>query len=174
MNSSSDIAHANSGATVSFRHAKREDAALIHQMVADLSAYLGETRKHTASVADYETHGFGDRPRFEAIIAEVAGEAAGMCLFFDSFSTWAGQPGLYVQDLYVSPTARGSSWGAYCLREWRVTEMEKGYGYVRLSVDANNVNAQGFYEACGLTWSDAERLYVARGDAFIALAGSDA
>lgn len=174
MISSSDIAHANSGATVSFRHAKREDAALIHQMVADLSAYLGETRKHTASAADYEAHGFGDKPRFEAIIAEVAGEAAGMCLFFDSFSTWAGQPGLYVQDLYVSPKARGLKLGRLLLERVARYGMEKGYGYVRLSVDANNVNAQGFYEACGLTWSDAERLYVARGDAFIALAGSGA
>ena len=70
------------------------------------------------------------------------------------------------------PRPAGSSWGACCLKEWRVTGWRKGYGYVRLSVDANNVNAQGFYEACGLTWSDAERLYVARGDAFIALAGS--
>ncbi|SFO44170.1 Acetyltransferase (GNAT) family protein [Cohaesibacter marisflavi] len=172
MTSSSDTTCDTNGASVSFRLAKREDAALIHQMVADLANYLDEAGKHTASVADYEIHGFGDRPRFEAIIAEVAGDAVGMCLFFDSFSTWAGKPGLYVQDLYVSPKARGLKLGRLLLEQVAQHGLAKGYAYVRLSVDANNVNAQGFYEACGLEWSDTERLYVARGDAFAVLAGN--
>ena len=163
---------ADTHAPVSFRLANRADAPTIHDMVSQLARYLGESKKHVASIEDYEQYGFGDRPRFEAILAEMGGEAVGMCLFFDSFSTWTGKPGFYVQDLYVSPKARGLKLGRLLLEEVARIGLERGAVYVRLSVDANNGNAQGFYEACGFQWSGAERLYVARGEAFEALAGS--
>nr|WP_321460233.1 GNAT family N-acetyltransferase [uncultured Cohaesibacter sp.] len=170
MTSSKASPDATGSGAVTFRLAERQDAALLRQMVADLAVFLGESHKHTACVEDYERHGFGERPRFEAIIADMDGEPVGMCLFFDSFSTWAGKPGFYVQDLYVSPRARGLKLGRLLLEQVAKLGLDRGYSYVRLSVDANNVNAQGFYEACGLEWSNAERLYVAKGEAFRALA----
>ena len=159
-------------APVSFRLAVRNDAPVIHEMVAKLARYLGESNKHTASIADYEQSGFGDNPRFECLIAELAGEPVGMCLYFDSFSTWLGKPGLYVQDLFVSEKARGLKLGKQLLQEVAKRGAQKGYAYIRLSVDVQNENAQGFYEACGFQWSNSERLYVAKGDAFQVLSGA--
>ncbi|WP_319532365.1 GNAT family N-acetyltransferase [uncultured Cohaesibacter sp.] len=157
---------------IRFRMAQKSDASLLHRMVGELAAFLGDQGKHTATVADYEAFGFGERPAFDALIAELEEKPLGMCLYFGSFSTWMGKPGLYIQDLYVSDDARGLGLGRKLVE--RVAEIGRGRGcqYLRLSVDAANVSAQGFYEACGFRWSDAEKLYAAKGEAFLALAAA--
>ena len=63
--------------------------------------------KVASSVADIREQGFGADPAFEALIAEQDGAAVGLCLFFESFSSWDGRRGVYVQDIYISETARG-------------------------------------------------------------------
>ena len=68
--------------------ASRETVEELHKM------------KSTTS-EDIRRFGFGDDPAFETLIAEIDGRFAGCCLFFPSFSTWIGRPGVYVQDLYV-------------------------------------------------------------------------
>lgn len=155
---------------VRFRFARREDAGLIHDMVADLSAFLGESAKHKASVEDYVEHGFGASPKFECVLAEYGSEVVGLCLFFTSFSSWIGKPGLYVQDLYVSDKVRGLGVGKKLLAEVADLGRSRGFAYLRLSVDAANASAQAFYESCGLGWSRSEKLYAARDGAFQALA----
>ena len=155
---------------VQLRQAQRADAALIHRMVADLSAFLGETHRHQASVADYEAHGFGEHPRFSCVVAERGSEALGMCLYFDSFSTWMGKPGLYVQDLIVLDKARGLGLGRHLLTHVAAKGKAAGYAYMRLSVDAENVGAQRFYEKCGFSWSASEQLYALKGADFDAFA----
>ncbi|WP_319485940.1 GNAT family N-acetyltransferase [uncultured Cohaesibacter sp.] len=158
-------------APLHIRMAGVEDAPEIHRMIAALAVFLGDAHKHVASVEDYVRHGFGETPAFQCVLAEQDGRVLGLCLYFDIFSSWMGVPGLYVQDLYVSDEARGLKLGRLLLQQVAKLGAERGCGYLRLSVDAANIGAQGFYEACGLQWSGSEKMYMALGEAFNTLAG---
>ena len=96
---------------------------------------------------------------------------AGMCLFFPSFSTWRGQKGAYIQDIVVDERFRGVGVGVALIRHTAAHVRAEGGTYLRLSVDAENVSAQHFYERLGLSWSRDEHIHAAYGDAFQLLAG---
>jgi len=152
------------------RRATEADAAAIHAMVLDLAAAIGMTDQVASRVSDIRDHGFGADPAFEALIAEHDGAPVGLCLFFETFSTWAGRRGVYVQDIYVAEAARGLGLGRKLLAEAAAISRARGGSYLRLSVEAANDSAQAFYTRIGLTWSSTERIYHARGDDFAALA----
>ena len=170
MSASNKNLGAEQSAGLCLRFAKRDDAPLIHRMVAELAAFLGDSDMHVASAADYAEHGFGETAKFECVIADYQSQPVGMCLFFGSFSTWTGKPGIYVQDLYISDKARGLGLGKKLLAHVARIGVERGCGYLRLSVDAGNASAQAFYQACGLEWSRSEQIFTARGAAFPAIA----
>jgi ribosomal protein S18 acetylase RimI-like enzyme len=152
------------------RDAVAADAATIHEMLLAIARHVGHERDVVSTADDIARHGFGPDAAFEAVIAEDGGSPIGMCLFFRSFSTWRGTPGGYVQDLYVAPAARGSGAAAALVGAAAARVRARGGTYLRLSVDAANVSAQRFYERIGMIWSDSERILVADGAAFDALA----
>ncbi len=158
----------------SIRRATEADAATIHALVLELAAAIGMTGKVSSRVADIRDRGFGSDPAFEALIAERDGAAVGLCLFFESFSTWDGRRGVYVQDIYVSEAARGLGLGRRLLAEAAAISRARGGSYLRLSVEADNDQAQDFYAHVGLAWSRGERIYQVRGDDFTALAETGA
>ena len=96
---------------MTIRRAIEADAGTIHALVIELGAAVGMTGKVASRVEDIRDQGFGADPAFEALIAERDGAAVGLCLFFESFSTWDGRRGVYVQDIYVSEAARGLGLG---------------------------------------------------------------
>ncbi|WEZ84450.1 GNAT family N-acetyltransferase [Rhizobium sp. 32-5/1] len=153
------------------RLATVEDAEAIHGGLMMIARHLGEEGRITATPADLRHHGFGDRPAFTVLIAEVGKDFAGMSLFFPSFSTWRGRPGAYIQDIVVDERFRGSGIGVALLRATAAHVRENGGCYLRLSVDAKNLSAQHFYERLGLEWSKDEHVHAVYGDAFDALAG---
>lgn len=108
--------------------------------------------------------------RFEALIAEQAGEPVGFCLSFPSFSSWRGERGVYVQDLYVATEARGTGLGRRLLAETARRAREQGARYLRLSVASHNAPARAFYRRTGLAHADDECIYQAVGAAFDRLA----
>jgi ribosomal protein S18 acetylase RimI-like enzyme len=150
------------------RRASEADAGIIHALVVELAAGIGKTEKVVSSVADIRDRGFGPDPAFEALIAERAGAPVGLCLFFESFSTWDGR------DIYVAEAARGRGLGRRLLAEAAAISRARGGSYLRLSVEADNDTAQAFYRRVGLTWSTAERIYQVRGEDFAALAAGAA
>ena len=152
------------------RRASEADAGTIHGLVVELAAAIGRTGKVASRVEDIRDQGFGADPAFEALIAERDGAAVGLCLFFESFSTWDGRRGVYVQDIYVSEAARGLGLGRRLLAEAAAISRARGGSYLRLSVEAENDKAQAFYRRIGLAWSRDERIYQARGGDFAALA----
>ncbi len=156
------------------RRATEADAATIHALVVQLAAAIGRTGKVASRVEDIRDQGFGADPALEALIAERDGAAVGLCLFFESFSTWDGRRGVYVQDIYVSEAARGLGLGRRLLAEAAAISRARGGGYLRLSVEAENDTAQAFYRRIGLAWSNSERIYQVRGDDFAALAADAA
>ncbi len=158
-------------APLRIRLAEAGDADIIHSGLMMIARHVGEEEKVTATPADIRRHGFGDRPAFMVLIAEVGGSFAGMSLFFPSFSTWRGRPGAYIQDIVVGEDFRGAGIGVALLRATAAHVRENGGAYLRLSVDAKNVSAQHFYERMGLQWSKDEHIHAVHGDAFEALAG---
>ena len=155
------------------RLATSDDAQTIYSALLGLGDFVGETHKITSTVEDIRRYGFGDRPCFRVLLAEAGGAFAGMCLFFPSFSTWKGRPGVYVQDLYVDAGFRGRGVGEMLVRAVTALARDEGAVYLRLSVDARNSSAQAFYDRLGIAWSEAEMIRAAYGDAFLALARSD-
>lgn len=158
-------------APFTIRLAEAGDADAIHSGLLMIARHVGEEAKVKATPADLRKHGFGERPAFTALIAEVGNEFAGMSLFFPSFSTWRGRPGAYIQDIVVDERFRGAGIGVALLRATAAHVRETGGCYLRLSVDIKNLSAQHFYERMGLEWSKDEHIHAAYGDAFEALAG---
>ena len=152
------------------RRATEADAAAIHAMVVELAASIGMADQVSSCVEDIRDQGFGADPAFEALIAERDGVPLGLCLFFESFSTWDGRRGVYVQDMYVAEAARGLGLGRRLLAEVAAISRARGGSYLRLTVEAENDGAQAFYQRVGLAWSDRERIYQVRGGDFAALA----
>jgi len=99
-----------------------------------------------------------------------AGGPVGVCLWFPAFSTFRGEPGLYVQDLYVAPSERGTGLGRRLLAAAAADGRAQGATHLRLSVESGNDGAQRFYAASGLRWQDTERIFLADGRAFDTLA----
>lgn len=135
--------------SIEIRGARREDAPVIHRLLLELASELGKAQDIRSSVADIERFGFGDPPRFEAVLAFGGEEAIGLAVYFYEFSTWRGQPGVYVQDLYVAPTARGRGLGRELLRAVRQRAAEHVAGYVKLTVYDRDPAALAFYHAMG-------------------------
>jgi ribosomal protein S18 acetylase RimI-like enzyme len=157
---------------ITIRRATCADAALIYRLIRELAGVLGAEARINSTAEDFAREGFGDDPAFVALIAERQAEPIGLCLFFESFSSWNGRRGVYVQDLYVADSARGLGLGRRLLAAAAAIVHRRGGRYLRLSVDADNALAQAFYERIGLRHSSTERIYQVRDEEFAALAGS--
>jgi ribosomal protein S18 acetylase RimI-like enzyme len=161
---------------ITVRLATEDDAATIHALIVDLARATGLREKVTSKPEHFGRHGAGDRPAFPAFIAEREGKALGLCLFFYSFSSWRGELGVYVQDLFVADAARGSGLGRRLIRDTVRLAKQRGATYLRLSVAKENTAAQKFYRSIGFGESEDECIYQASGDAFerlISAAGTE-
>jgi len=127
-----------------------------------LAEALGKLDRLQGTVQDLKTFGFGDHPRFEALLAFDGEEAVGLAIIFSEYSTWRGTPGVYVQDLYVAKHLRGSGLGRKLLRAVRDRGRSWGGRYVKLSVYDGNQAAISFYRHLGFELSDDEQCLVLR------------
>ena len=148
--------------TITIRRALRQDAALVHRLLKELAIALGKGDVMTSTSADIERFGFGDDPRFEALLAFDGQEAVGLALYFFEFSTWRGRPGVYVQDMYVAPAMRGRGLGRDLMEAVIRRSRERGGRYVKLSVYDRNEQAVGFYRSLGFEVSDEEQVLALR------------
>jgi GNAT superfamily N-acetyltransferase len=141
------------------RSARPGDAELLVNLVRELAVYEKLERHARATADDFHRHLFGPHPAAEAALAEVAGEAAGFALWFATFSTFRGQPGLYLEDVFVRPTYRGRGIGRTLLAAVAGRAVERGYGRIEWSVLNWNTPAIGFYRALGARPMDDWRVY---------------
>ena len=148
--------------TITIRHAARGDAPLVHRLLKDLAVTLGKGNAITSTAEDIERFGFGEDPRFEALLAFEGGEAVGLALYFFEFSTWRGRPGVYVQDMYVAPAMRGRGLGRELMEAVVRRSRERGGRYVKLSVYDGNEQAIGFYRTLGFQVCDDEQVLALR------------
>lgn len=133
------------------RPATPEDAALVHRFICELAAYEKEPDAVLATVEGLADQLAQERPPFECLIAELDGAPAGFALYFHNYSTWRGRPGLYLEDLFVTPSARGKGVGLALLRALAKLASERGCARMEWSVLDWNTPAIDFYRRLGAT-----------------------
>ncbi len=157
-------------ALVEIRAATAADVPLIRALIVALAIYEREPDAVKASEADLAAALFGANPVAESVLAEIDGEALGLALFFTNFSTWAGKAGLYLEDLFVVPEARGAGIGKALLVHLAGLAVARGYARFEWSVLDWNAPAIGFYERLGARAQDDWTVMRLSGDALAALA----
>ncbi len=133
---------------IAVRPATAADCPLILGFIRELAAFERAADAVVASEADLLRHGFGAERHFEALIAELDGEPAGMALFHTRFSTWLGQPTLFLEDLYVREAARRHGVGRRLMARLAALALERGWGRIDFHVLDWNP-ARGFYRRLG-------------------------
>ena len=156
--------------TVTIRPATPQDSALILRFIRELAEF---EREPDAVKATEESlaHALFDERSAEAVIAEQEGKPMGFALFFHNFSTWTGRKGLYLEDLYVTPEARGSGVGTALLRHLAGIALDRDCGRFEWAVLDWNTPAIDFYTAVGAESLDEWRIRRVTGDALAKLAG---
>lgn len=129
-----------------------------------LATYEREPESAVATEDDFRTALFAADARVHCLIAEDDGEVVGFALWFVSFSTWLGKHGVYLEDLFVRPSARGRGHGKALLAELARIAVERGYGRVEWSVLDWNTPAQDFYRGLGATPMDEWTVWRLSGD----------
>ena len=153
------------------RLARPGDEALVLRFVRELAEFEREPHAVAASEADLAAALFSEHPVAETVIAEVGGEPVGFALFFHNFSTWEGKGGLYLEDLYVTPAARGRGVGRALLAHLARIALERGCARFEWSVLDWNEGAVRFYRALGAVGMEEWTVQRVTGDALRRLAG---
>lgn len=133
---------------IGIRLAGPDDAGTIMKLIKALAEYEELAHEVAATEEDIRRTGFGERPYFECLLAEVDGEAVGFALFFHNYSTFAGRPGLYVEDLFVEEAHRSLGIGKLLMRELARVAVERGCARFELWVLHWNP-ARDFYHRIG-------------------------
>lgn len=110
---------------------------------------------------------FGPRPYAEALIAEDASAPVGFALFFHNYSTFLAKPGIYLEDLFVIPTARGAGHGKALLRALAQLAVERGCGRLDWSVLDWNAPSIAFYKSLGAVPQEEWTIFRLSGDALL-------
>ena len=158
--------------TLSIRPATRDDLPLIAQFIRDLADYEKLAHEVRFDEATLGEKLFGARPYAEVVIGELNGAPQGFALFFHNFSTFEGRPGIYLEDLFVRPEARGSGLGKALLIHLAALCTERDCARLEWSVLDWNAPAIGFYQSLGARMMDEWTVMRVDGDALTSLAAS--
>ena len=110
-----------------YRFATEEDAVVILDLIRQLADYEKAADRVVATESMLRESLF-ERRYAEVLLAERDGQAVGFALFFHSFSTWLGRPGLFLEDLFVLPSERGKGFGKGLLKRLARIAVERGCG----------------------------------------------
>ena len=131
------------------RPATPADLPAMVGLITELADFEGLTHLVVVTPESLHPHLFGPRPVAEAVVGEVDGSVVAFALFFTNFSTFLGQPGLYLEDLYVQPAYRGTGLGKALLSHLGALALQRGCGRFEWSVLDWNQRAIDFYETMG-------------------------
>ncbi|MES2175718.1 MAG: GNAT family N-acetyltransferase [Pseudomonadota bacterium] len=152
------------------RDAQAGDIGIIHDFILALADYERLAHAVKADRATLARYLFGPRPMAEVLIAEHAGRAVGFALFFHNFSTFEARPGVYLEDLFVLPDARGLGAGKALLARLAQLAIERDCARLEWSVLDWNAPAIAFYQSLGATAMDEWTVQRVDGDTLTALA----
>jgi GNAT superfamily N-acetyltransferase len=131
------------------RAATSADVPTILELIHGLAAYEREPDAVEATGPMISEALFGTAPVASCHVAELDGQVVGFALWYVTFSTWKGKPGLWLEDLFVRPEARGHGLGKALLQRLASVCVERGYARFEWWVLDWNVDAQGFYRSIG-------------------------
>lgn len=155
---------------IAVRPARREDVPLILALIRELAAYERLSHDVVATEERLAEHLFGEPRRAEVLIGEWNGAPAGFALFFHNYSTFLARPGIYLEDLFVRPAARGHGLGRRLLEEIARLAVARGCGRFEWAVLDWNEPAIGFYRALGAQPMGDWTVFRLTGEALAALA----
>jgi GNAT superfamily N-acetyltransferase len=155
--------------TTAIRPATPADLPLIAALIRELAEYEKLAHEVRFDPAVLERHLFGERPHAEVVIGEVDGVAQGFALFFHNFSTFEGRPGIYLEDLFVRPAARGAGLGKALLAHLAALAIARDCARLEWWVLDWNEPAIGFYRKLGARPMDEWTVMRVDGDALAAL-----
>ena len=153
------------------RAAETRDVGAILALMRELADFEKLTHLFVATEDDLADALFGPRPSAEALVAERDGAIVGYALFFHNYSTFLGRRGLYLEDLYVQPSQRGTGLGTAMLKRLAALAVERRCGRFEWSVLDWNQPAIDFYQKMGATVMPDWRIVRVTGDALATLAG---
>ena len=140
--------------TLAIRPARQFDLPLIAELIRALAEYEKLAHEVRFDEAKLGEKLFGPRPYAEVVIGEIDGAAQGFALFFHNFSTFEGRPGIYLEDLFVRPEARGSGLGKALLAHLAGLVVERDCARLEWSVLDWNAPAIGLYQSLGARFMD--------------------
>jgi GNAT superfamily N-acetyltransferase len=152
------------------RPATERDVPIILEFIRELAEYERLLATVTATEDELRASLFGPLPAAEVVIGYAGYEPAGFALYFRSFSTFLGKPGLYLEDLFVRPEWRGLGLGRRLLRHLARIAVDRGYGRMEWSVLDWNEPAIAVYRKVGATPMTEWTVQRLTGDALRALA----
>jgi len=154
------------------RPATIDDAALLASLILELAEYDQLAQEVVVSAEAIARDGFGPRPKFRAVIAELDGQVAGYALFFEFYSTFQARVGLFVDDIFVRPQFRKKGIGRALLAHVARIAWQEGYFCMRWEVLDWNTPAIEFYKRLGAEFLDEWRAVMLIGDALESVAES--
>lgn len=157
---------------MSVRTATPDDVPVMVRLVHELADY--EKAADECGLTEEQLHAalFGPDPSAGALVATGDdGAVVGTAIWFRTFSTWEGVAGIHLEDLYVTPAARGGGHGAALLAELAAEVARRGWKRLEWNVLDWNTPAIGFYRSVGAVPNDGWTTYRLTGDPLVALAG---
>ena len=135
--------------SITITRASPDDVPTILSLIRELAEYEKLLHRVSATEASLRRDLFGERPYAEVLIGRLDGAAVGYALFFHSYSTFMARPGIYLEDVFVKPAARGKGVGKALLRAVARAARDRGCGRVEWSVLNWNTPSIEFYKSLG-------------------------
>ncbi len=156
------------------RRAQPADVPVVLELVGELAAYEREPDAVEATEELLREALFGYQPTASCHVAlDGSGAVVGFALWYVTFSTWKGLPGLWLEDLFVRPQARGQGLGRALLQELALVCVQRGYPRFEWWVLDWNAPAIGFYRSLGAVPQDEWTTFRVDGEALVRLATPD-
>jgi GNAT superfamily N-acetyltransferase len=156
--------------SITIRQARPADAQTIYAMIYELAVYEKAPEEVVTTPEEIRETLFGAESKTEALICEVDGTAIGYAVFFTSYSTWLGRNGIYLEDLYISPDARGNGAGKALIKHIAQLAVQRRCGRLEWSVLDWNQPAIDFYLSIGAVAQSEWVRYRLDGDALLKFA----
>lgn len=150
---------------IEIRTAEKPDAKLIFDFIIELAVYEKAREQVVTSVDELEETLFGPDAKARALICFLDGKPVGYAVYFYNYSTWLGRPGIYLEDLYVSPEHRGKGCGKALLKHVAGIAVNENCGRFEWSVLDWNKPSIDFYESVGAKPQSEWIIYRLTGDA---------
>ena len=154
------------------REALPADVDRMVELVHELALYERAPEQCHLTSEQLHERLFGESPAVFGHVAEIDGQVVGICIWFLNFSTWDGVHGIYLEDLYVTPEARGRGIGKASLQLLARICIERGHSRLQWQVLDWNTPSIQFYESLGSVDLAEWRTHRLSGDALVALAQS--